>query len=185
MQEVKTYCAIFVVASFILVNVKQKVKPVPSVKQSHFASVCHSQIRGVESVAIGDTGNADGKYSDIPSLEVASIYGSQRKYSDIEISDGKVIQIMINTGADVNVLDAQLVDNLQGVRILPPDKKILAYGPRHERVAFPVVKKVITEIRSIVTNKSITATFCLIRNVDSLLSCVSAEALELVFMPLQ
>lgn len=142
--------------------------------------MCHSQIRGVESMAIDDTDYADGEYSVIPSLEVASIGGSQRKYSDTEIADGKVIRMMIDTGADVNVLDAQLVDNLQGIRILPPDKKILAYGPRHERVALPVVGKIIIEIRSIVTNKSITATFYLIRNVDSLLSCVSAEALELV-----
>lgn len=108
---------------------------------NHFASVCHSQIRGVESMAIDDTDYADGEYSVIPSLEVASIGGSQRKYSDFEISDGKVIRMMIDTGADVNVLDAQLVDNLQGIRILPPDKKFWLMDQGMRELPFLLLEK--------------------------------------------
>lgn len=145
---------------------------------NHFAAVCKSQIRSIEGEAIIE--NTDEKYEIIPSIEIASLNGSHRKYAEIVILGARTVKMMIDTGADVNILNAQLLNDMSDIEILPCDKKIFAFGPNNLKSELPVIGKIKIDIFCNATQKKLTTEFYLIKSVDNLIGCQTSIQLGLV-----
>ena len=150
----------------------------------HYGKVCMSVTKNtVRMVHDQDTDSQDQEddYLVIPYVTIAAI--EDHTCAEIQMGETK-FQVVVDTGASVNVMSEQTYKHMSTHPLVASDKKLCAYGPEGSRTKLPIIGKIQGHVQSNITQKRVKAEFHVIQGkASNLLGCSTAAELGLVSFP--
>lgn len=166
-------------------------------KYNHFSRVCNRQperrpyeskadVKRIDGSQVSDSNDfcyeeeVNTQSDDDAYVFMTKAETGQHPLADIEIGSEK-ISCIIDTGAQVNILDMSAWRRLGSPRLLLPSKHLYAYGSESSQREIPVLGRCVFQVKAGITGKSSSEEFHIVKGATgSLVGCDTAVRLGLV-----
>nr|XP_006822924.1 PREDICTED: uncharacterized protein K02A2.6-like [Saccoglossus kowalevskii] len=145
-------------------------------KIGHFAKVCRSNnIQRAKAIDIHEDNSTDDEY--VYHISVSPVIDKFQPHTQVMLA-GQPVKCLIDSGAGINIIDEQTLQQIKGVQLLQSSKKIYAYNAVKP---LPVIGEAEMTVQSLVTNQQLTENFCVVKSTGgNLLGCETAVNLGLL-----
>ena len=119
-------------------------------------------------------------YIYIPYVTIAAVR-SQHKVTNLTVNKTRNVKFIIDSGAEVNVMDQDTFESISDVMLDPPSTTLYTYGTKGSRCKLPVVGTMKCKVFAGMTDKMCHAVFHVIKGLaGNLLSCDTSTKLGLI-----